>query len=203
LRLLREQLKANITSSESQGSGAPDPPSNADSQRSESLTRRITPARDLVSSNFTASLGPSDVGSQLLQVLREGAGGTGYGNMNTQLTEDYPEGHTIRTFYTSLADPWSIIPPDSGPVKEYYKVKDANQDKFSGGRLSYPVWRRRFIATVHSQRMLILDKALALSTALDRKNETLGAMIGGHHYDPTTYKGLIGELKRLYGGVRS
>jgi hypothetical protein len=135
LRLLREQLKANVTSLESQGSGAPDPPSSAESQRSESLTRRITPARDSVSSNFTASSGPSDVGSQLLQVLREAAGGTGYGNRNTQLTEDYPEGHTIRTFYMSLADPWSIIPPDSGLVKEYYKVKDANQDKFAGGQI--------------------------------------------------------------------
>jgi hypothetical protein len=63
LRLLREQLKANVTSSESHGSGAPDPPSSADSHRSESLTRRLTPARDSVSSNFTASSGPSDVGS--------------------------------------------------------------------------------------------------------------------------------------------
>jgi hypothetical protein len=48
--------------------------------------------------------------------------------------------------------------------------------------------------------MLISDKALALSTVLDRKNETLGAMIGGLHYDPTTYKGLIAELERRYGG---
>jgi hypothetical protein len=142
-------LKANVTSSESQGLGAPDPPSSTDSHLTESLTRRVTPAHDSVSSNFTASSGPSDVGSQLLQVLREAAGGTGYGNRNTQLTEDYPEGHTIRTLYMSLADPWSIIPPDSGPVKEYYKVKDANQDQFSGDRLSYPVWRRRFIAPVH------------------------------------------------------
>jgi hypothetical protein len=116
-RLLREQLKANVTSSEFQGSGAPDPPSSTDSHHTESLKRRITPARDSVSSNFTASSGLSDVGLQLLQVLREAAGGTGYGNRNTQLTENYPEGHTIRTFYMSLADPWSIIPPDSGPVK--------------------------------------------------------------------------------------
>jgi hypothetical protein len=204
LRLLRQQLKANVISSESQSLGAPDPRSSTNSHLTESIRRRVTPARDSVSSNFTASSGPSDVRSQLLQVLREAAGqGTGYGNRNTQLTEDYPDGHTVRTFYMSLADPWSIIPPDSGPVKEYYKVKDANQDKFSGDRLSYPVWRRRFIATVHSQRMLIWDKALALSTALDRKNETLGAMIGGLHYDPTTYAGLIAELERLYGGVRS
>jgi hypothetical protein len=73
LRLLREQLKAKVTSLESQSSGPPDPPSSAESQRSESLTRRITPARGSVSSNFTASSGPSDVGSQLLQVLREAA----------------------------------------------------------------------------------------------------------------------------------
>jgi hypothetical protein len=104
LRLLRQQLKANVTSSESQGSGAPDPPSSTDSHLTESLRRRVTPARDSVSSNFTASSGPSDVGSQLLQVLREAAG-QGNGNRNTQLTEDYPEGHTVRTFYMSLADP--------------------------------------------------------------------------------------------------
>jgi hypothetical protein len=112
LRLLRQQLKANVTSSESQGSGAQDPPSSTDSHLTESLRRRVTPARASVSSNFTASSGPSDVGSQLLQVLREAAGGTGYGNRNTQLTEDYPEGHTVRTFYMSLANPWSIIPPN-------------------------------------------------------------------------------------------
>jgi hypothetical protein len=61
LRLLRQQLKAYVTSSESQGSGAPDPPSSTDSHLTESLRRRVTPARDSVSSNFTASLGPSDV----------------------------------------------------------------------------------------------------------------------------------------------
>jgi hypothetical protein len=118
LRLLRQQLKANVTSSESQGLGAPDPPSSTDSHLTESLRRRVTPARDSVSSNFLASSGPSDVGSQLLQVLREAAGqGTGYGNRNTQLTEDYPDGHTVRTFYMSLADPWSIIPSGLRSVK--------------------------------------------------------------------------------------
>jgi hypothetical protein len=86
-------------------------------------------------------------------------------------------------------------------VKEYYKVKDSNRDQFAGDRMNYNVWRRRFIATVHSQRMLISDKALALSTALDKTVDLLGNMIRGLHYDPTTYAILIAELERLYRGA--
>jgi hypothetical protein len=55
-----------------------------------------------------------------------------------------------------------------GPVKEYYKVGDASKDQFAGDRINFPVWRRRFLATVHLSRTLILDKALALSMALDK-----------------------------------
>jgi hypothetical protein len=68
--------------------------------------------------------------------------------------------------------------------------------------MNYPVWRHRFIATVCSQRMLISDKAFALSTALDKKVDLLGNMIRGLHYDPTTLPILIAELERLYGGSR-
>jgi hypothetical protein len=49
--------------------------------------------------------------------------------------------------------------------------------------------------------MLISDKALALSTALDKTVDLLGNMIRGLHYDPTTYAILIAELERLYGGA--
>jgi hypothetical protein len=86
-------------------------------------------------------------------------------------------------------------------VKEYYKVKDSNKDQFADDQMNYPVWRRIFIATVHSQRMLTSDKALALSTALDKKVDLLGNMIRGLHYDPMTYAILIAELERLYGGA--
>jgi hypothetical protein len=48
--------------------------------------------------------------------------------------------------------------------------------------------------------MLISDKALALSMALDKKNDTLAALIRGLHYDQTTYAGMIAELERLWGG---
>jgi hypothetical protein len=48
--------------------------------------------------------------------------------------------------------------------------------------------------------MLISDKALALSMALDKKNETLASMIRGLHYNPITYAGIIAELERLWGG---
>jgi hypothetical protein len=107
----------------------------------------------------------------------------------------------MRTYYRSLKEPWNELPPDQGPAKEFYKVKNANKDLFSGNRLNYPVWRSRFIATVHMQRMLILDKALALATALDKKVEMLEQMLRGLHYDATTYAGLIAELERLFGGA--
>jgi hypothetical protein len=107
----------------------------------------------------------------------------------------------MRTFYKSLVQPWDIILKETGPVKKYYKLRDANKDQFAGDRINFPVWRRRFLAMVHSSRMLILDKALALSMALDKKNETLASMIRGSHYNPITYAGIIAELERLWGGL--
>jgi hypothetical protein len=71
----------------------------------------------------------SDVGAQLLQVLREAASSSGGGSSFTggkKLLENYPDGHTMQTLNRSLAEPWNIIPPEEGPVKEYYKVRDAN-----------------------------------------------------------------------------
>jgi hypothetical protein len=70
---------------------------------------------------------------------------------------------------------------------------------FAGDRLFYPVWRSRLIATVHTTKMLISNKALALSTLMDKNNETLRLMMGGLHYDASTYAGLISELERLFG----
>jgi hypothetical protein len=46
LRLLRRQLKATVTSSESPGLRTTDPPSSTDSHLTESLRRRVTLARD-------------------------------------------------------------------------------------------------------------------------------------------------------------
>jgi hypothetical protein len=111
----------------------------------------------------------TDVGSEMLRLLREATSSSSGGGRNTNLVEDYTDGHTMRTYYRSLKEAWNELPPDQGPVK----VRDANKDLFSGNRLNYPVWRRRFIATVHMQRMLISDKALALATALDKKVEML------------------------------
>jgi hypothetical protein len=67
--------------------------------------------------------------------------------------------------------------------------------------MNYHVWRRRFIATVHSQQRLISDKAKALSTAIDKKKQLMGHRILCLHYDPPTYAFLIAELGRLYRGA--
>jgi hypothetical protein len=71
-------------------------------------------------------------------------------------------------------------------VREYYRVKESNRGRFAGVRMNYHVWRQRFIATVHSQRRLITDKAKALSTAIDKKKRLMEDRILGLNYDPQT-----------------
>jgi hypothetical protein len=56
---------------------------------------------------------------------------------------------------------------DQGMVKEYYRMKESNKSQFTGVRMNYHVWRRRFMAMVHYQQRLISDKRNALSTAID------------------------------------
>jgi hypothetical protein len=167
LRLARQQIRATGPTAES--TAVLQPPSVSDVQPTSS--RRVEQSdKDSTSSQMLDSAASTDVGMQLLQVLRDASVNiSSYSGKETKVNEEHPDGHTQRTYYRSLSAPWDILPPDHGPVKEYYKVKDANKDKFEGDRLNYPIWRRRFIATVHAQRMLISDKALALSTALDKK----------------------------------
>jgi hypothetical protein len=72
-----------------------------------------------------------------------------------------------------------------GPVKELHKVKFT--EKFAGDRMGYAVWRRRCFAMVHTRRMLVADKAVALSAALDTKQEILSQVARGLNYDARTY----------------
>jgi hypothetical protein len=75
--------------------------------------------------------------------------------------------------------------------------------KFAGDRLGYSVWRRKFFAMVHNQRMLVADKALVLSAALDTTNQDLATILSGLSYDAATYAALIRELERLFGGAET
>jgi hypothetical protein len=79
----------------------------------------------------------------------------------------------------------------------------AHVAKFTGDRLGYSAWRRKFFAMVHNQRMLVADKALALSAALDTTNQDLAAILRGLNYDAATYATLIRELERLFGGAET
>jgi hypothetical protein len=110
------------------------------------------------------------------------------------LNEEYPDGMSCDKFYDSLEKPWNIRIPEYGKIKELYKVR-ARVSKFTGDRLAYASWRRKFFAMVHNQRMLVADKALALSAALDTTN----AVMRGLNYDAAMYAALIRELERLYG----
>jgi hypothetical protein len=69
--------------------------------------------------------------------------------------------------------------------------------------MGYAVWRRRFFAMVHTQRMLVDDKAVALSAALDTKQEILSQIVRGLNYDARTYAAVIRELERLFGGAEA
>jgi hypothetical protein len=64
--------------------------------------------------------------------------------------------------------------------------------------MGYAVWRRRFFAMVHTQRMLVADKAVALSAALDTKQEILSQVVRGLNYDARTYGSTLQKLSLDY-----
>jgi hypothetical protein len=125
----------------------------------------------------------SDVGIQLLQVLRNATAFsiTGKFGRKYALLKENLDGQTFRAFDHSLTTKYDVLPQDQGMVKEYYRVKESNKGQFAGVILNYHVWRRRFIATVHSQRRLVSDKAKALSTAIDKRKRLTGDRILGLH----------------------
>jgi hypothetical protein len=86
---------------------------------------------------------------------------------------------------------------DQDMVKEYYRIKESNRRQFTGVRMNYHVWRRRFIATVQSQQRIVSDKGKALSTAIDKRKRLIGDMIRVLNYDSQTYAFLIAEVRRL------
>jgi hypothetical protein len=87
-------------------------------------------------------------------------------------------------------------------VREYYRMKELNKTQFTGVIINYHVWRRRLIATVHSQQRLISDKGKALSTAIDKRKRWMGDRILVLNYDSQTYSFLIAEVRRLYRGAK-
>jgi hypothetical protein len=119
------------------------------------------------------------------------------------LIEEYPAQMTMQEYYASLPSPWDVPVPEYGPIKELHKVRSRDQEKFTGDRLQYAAWRRRFFAIVHTKRMIVSEKALALSTALDTKVEILKNVVRRLNYDARTYAVVIRELERLYGGAKA
>jgi hypothetical protein len=120
----------------------------------------------------------NDMQLQMFQAFKEVcSAASGSGRLNT-LSEKYPDGATCDEYYESLTKPWNTWIPDYGKIKELYKVA-AHVAKFTGDRLSYSAWKRKFFAMVHNQRMLVADKALALSAALDTTNQDLAAILQG------------------------
>jgi hypothetical protein len=87
-------------------------------------------------------------------------------------------------------------------VKEYCRMKESNKSQFTGVRMNYHVWRRRFIATFHSQQRLISDKGKALSNAIYKRKRLMGDRILVLHYDSQTYAFLVAEVRRLYRGAK-
>jgi hypothetical protein len=56
---------------------------------------------------------------------------------------------------------------------------------------------------VHNQRMLVADKALALSAALYTMNQDLDAILRCLNYNAALYAALIRELECLFGGAET
>jgi hypothetical protein len=135
LRLLRKQLKTQPTLPGRQINHTREPIPVRDGL-TESRQGSEIPASQFSSLEVTTTA--SDVGIQLLQVLR-GATASSSSVRNNTLCVEYWDGHTERTFYNSLTTPWDVLSPDQGMVKEYYKVKDSNRDQFAVDRMNYPV----------------------------------------------------------------
>jgi hypothetical protein len=87
---------------------------------------------------------------------------------------------------------------DQDMVNEYYRMKESNGSQFAGVRMNYHVCRRRFITTAHSQRRLLSDKGKTLSTAIDKRKQSMGDRIRVLNYDSQTYTFPIAEERRLY-----
>jgi hypothetical protein len=94
----------------------------------------------------------SDVDIQLLQVLRKAPAFSSKGKFGRKyaLLKENPDGQTFRAFDHTLTRQWDVPPQDQCMDRGYYMVKEPNKVQFAGVRMNYHVWRRRFIATVHS-----------------------------------------------------
>jgi hypothetical protein len=201
LRLLKRQLKSQPALQERQINHPQElrkvPGGSAMSR--QDLDVRASPSSMLTKATTTASY----ISIQLLQVLRKATAFSSAGKFGRRyaLLKENPDGQTFRAFHHSLTTQWDVLPQDQGMVREYYRVKESNNGQFLGVRMKYHVWRQRFIATVHSQRRLISDKAKALSTAIDKRKQLMGNRILGRHYDPQTYAFLMAEVGRLYRGA--
>jgi hypothetical protein len=147
--------------------------------------------------------GAADFRYQMLSVLREATSAAKEVPRATQLVEDYTCMMTMQEYYQSLPQSWVVEIPELGPNNKLHKIRFGEHERFDGDRLSYAAWRRRFWAMVHSQRMLVADKAVTLLAALDKKQDILAQIVSGLNYDARTYAVLIRELKRLFRGAEA
>jgi hypothetical protein len=129
----------------------------------------------------------------MINALKDATTAVG-GPGRNRIIETYPCNMTSQEYYMSLKSPWDFKPQRTGTVKELHKVCFTEQEKFAGDRLAFAAWRRRFFAMVHTQNMLVADKAVALSAALDLKQENLKNIVRGLNYDARTYTIIIREL---------
>jgi hypothetical protein len=160
------------------------------------------PSRSGNTAATTTNSLPADFGFQMINALKEVTAAAGAnGARQSNLVELYPCQMTINEYYQSLPEPWDVTIPEYGLIKELHKARFTEQQRFSGDRLSDAAWRRRFLAVVHTQRMLVADKAVALSAALDIKINILSQVVQGLNYEAQTYATLIRELERLFGGA--
>jgi hypothetical protein len=120
LRLLHNQdrKKSSTTSSAAGLSEASSSAATGEELRRPPLVTSVP-----LSASGTEVTSSSEMGLQLLQCLRDATGSAGsMGKKPHKLADEYPEGHTMRTYYQSLAEPWDILPPILGPVKEYKEM---------------------------------------------------------------------------------
>jgi hypothetical protein len=147
---LREDLKLSMQENQSlrtrQDNNRPGQSTSA------AVTAAAGPSRSGNTAATTTNSLPADFGFQMINALKEATAAAGVnGARQSNLVELYPCQMTINKYYQSLPEPWDVTIPEYGPIKELHKVRFTQQQRFSGDRLWYAAWRRRFLAVVHTQ----------------------------------------------------
>jgi hypothetical protein len=117
---------------------------------------------------------------------------------NEPIEEEYGLDRSQDRYFGDFPGPWKVRPPTTGPVREFNKTKDPTRSL--GSQEDYEPWRRQMIAAVHSKKMPISKKCIAITAQMDPKTQELKHIMSVIKYNASSYKLFIELLENEYAG---